>query len=114
MSPENSPTQEGAAAARRVVLSYPEDLSAWGRSQVSTPHFQAYLRTVHDTVEPGDTWAEFVGVGCCGDSLDVPLRVKAVDGGHRVSDETDFEYEVRASCDVDGGWHVQSAAGPTE
>jgi len=101
-------------AADRIVLSYPADLSEWGRQQVSTPHFRAYLRKVHDTAATGDTWPEFVGVGCCGDTLDVPLRVERVDGGPRVTADTTFEYAVREACDVQGGWRVQSAAGPTE
>ncbi|MFB6163813.1 MAG: hypothetical protein ABEJ31_01500 [Haloarculaceae archaeon] len=101
------------AVADRVVLSYPADLSKWGRNQVSTPHFRAYLRKVHESAAPGDEWPEFVGVGCCGDNLDVPLRVERVDGGSRVTAETEFAYEVREACDLQGGWHVQSADGPT-
>ena len=101
-------------AARRVVVSYPADLSAWGRDQVATSHFKTYLRKAHDTAEPGDTWAEFVGVGCCGNNLDVPLQVEQVDGGARLTSETQIEYDVREACDVQGGWRVQSADGPTE
>jgi len=101
-------------AARRVVVSYPADLSAWGRDQVATPHFKAYLRKAHDTAHAGDTWAEFVGVGCCGNNLDVPLQVEQVDGGPRLTSETSIEYDVREACDVQGGWRVQSAGGPTE
>lgn len=100
--------------ARTVVLSYPSDLSKWGRDQVSTSHFRSYLGKVHETVTEGDTWAEFVGVGCCGNALDVPLRVEHVDGGSRMTAETTIEYEVREQCGVEGGWRVQSAAGPTE
>jgi len=111
-SDSDSREESADATARRVVLSYPADLSAWGRKQVSTPHFRAYLRKVHESAEPGDTWPEFVGVGCCGDSLDVPLRVERVDGGSRVDEATGFEYEERAACGLDGGWRVQSAGGP--
>jgi hypothetical protein len=96
--------------ASRVVLSYPEDLSEWGRNQVNQPSFRAYLRKVHDDLEVGDVLEEFVGVGCCGDTLDVPLRVERVDGD-RVGEDTDVEYEVREACDLDGGWRVQSRAG---
>lgn len=116
MESEEDSSEPGVAtgtAARRVVVSYPADLSAWGRDQVATPHFKSYLRKVHDTVAAGDTWAEFVGVGCCGDSLDVPLQVERVDGGSRMASDTSIEYEVRDACEVEGGWRVQSAGGPT-
>jgi len=99
-------------AARRLVLSYPADLSDWGRYQVETPWFRAYLRKTREQVAEGDVLEEFVGVGCCGDTLDVPLRVESLDGGDRVGEETELEYEVRAACGVDGRWAVQSAGGP--
>ncbi|MEF8781889.1 MAG: hypothetical protein V5A39_03000 [Haloarculaceae archaeon] len=101
------------SAAMRVVVSYPADLSDWGRDTVDGPPFRSYLRKAHDTAEPGDEWAEFVGVGCCGDSLDVPLRVEEVEGGSRLTGETAFEFTVREACDIEGGWQVQSADGPT-
>ncbi|QLD90177.1 hypothetical protein HWV07_14505 [Natronomonas salina] len=99
-------------AATRLVLSYPADLSEWGRSQVETPWFRAYLRKTRDRAAEGDVFEEFVGVGCCGDSLDVPLRVESVDG-ERIDPDTEIGYEVREACGVEGGWRVQSAAGPT-
>jgi hypothetical protein len=98
--------------ANRVVVSYPADLSNWGRFQVEKPSFRAYLPKVHDETTVGDTWAEFVGVGCCGNTLDVPLRVERVDGGARLDEETTIEYEVREACDIEGGWLVQSEAAP--
>jgi hypothetical protein len=113
-TPPTDRTGDDPAPARVVSISYPADLSDWGRRQVQTPHFRAYLRRVHDTADTGETWSEFVGVGCCGDTLDVPLGVEAVEGGTRLTDETTFEFEVREACDVQGGWRVQSAAGPTE
>ena len=103
-----------STAADRVVVSYPADLSDWGRHQVETSRFRAYLRRVHDSAAAGDEWSEFVGVGCCGDSLDVPLRVEYVDGGPRLTDATELEFEVREACDLDGGWLVQSDSGPTD
>ena len=99
-------------AATRLVLSYPADLSEWGRSQVETPWFRAYLRKTRDRAAEGDVFEEFVGVGCCGDSLDVPLRVESVDG-EQIDSDTEISYEVREACGVEGGWRVQSAAGPT-
>jgi len=106
-------TAPGTEAAARVVLSYPADLSDWGRGQVDTPHFRAYLRKTLGEVEEGDVREEFVGVGCCGSALDVPLRVEEVQGGSRVGPDTDLEYAVREACGVQGGWRVQSADGPT-
>ncbi len=101
-----------ADAASRVVVSYPADLSDWGRFQVEKPSFRAYLRRVHDSVRGGDVFEEFVGVGCCGNTLDVPLRVERVEGGGRLDEDTAIEYEVREACDIQGSWRVQSAGGP--
>ncbi|MFC7072274.1 hypothetical protein ACFQJ7_05225 [Halovenus rubra] len=98
--------------ATHVILSYPADLSDWGRAIVEDTPFRSYLLKAHDTAETGETWAEFVGVGCCGSALDVPLRVEAVDGGMSLTQETTFEFTVREACDLEGGWQVQSAAGP--
>jgi hypothetical protein len=97
--------------ATTVTVSYPADLSEWGRDRVEHDSFRAYLGKAHDTATPGDTWAEFVGVGCCGSALDVPLRVERMDGGQRVGENTTFEFTVREACDLDGGWQVQSAGG---
>jgi len=113
-APDDADVAGDGTPAERVVISYPADLSEGGRKQVKTPHFQAYLRKVHAPAHVGDTWPEFVGVGCCGNTLDVPLAVVAVDGGDRVTAETSFEYEVREACDIQGGWQVQSAEGPTQ
>ena len=87
-------------------------LSGWGRMQVDTSHFRAFLRRTRDRASPGDTWEEFVGVGCCGSALDVPLRVEEVEGGETVGPDTEIVYTVRDACDIEGGWQVQSASGP--
>jgi len=100
------------AAASRVTVSYPAALSEWGRDVVEGDPFRAYLCRVHERASVGDEWSEFVGVGCCGDALDVPLRVEAVEGGNRLSDQTTITFEERAGCDFEGGWDVQSQAGP--
>ncbi|MFB6124183.1 MAG: hypothetical protein ABEJ78_12085 [Haloferacaceae archaeon] len=97
--------------ATRVVVSYPDELSDWGRRQVTTDHFRTYLRRAHDEVHAGDVWEEFVDVGCCGDTLDVPLRVESVDGPPRMGAETTLAF-VEREASLEGGWHVQSAAGP--
>lgn len=101
------------AVAERVVVSYPADLSDWGRHQVERDAFQSYLRKTLDTLTEGDTWEEFVGVGCCGNTLDVPMRIEHVEGGTRIGPDTDITYEVREACDIQGGWRVQSEGGPT-
>lgn len=100
--------------AHRVVISYPADLSDWGRRQIDTPHFRAYLRKTLGTVDRGEVFEEFVGVGCCGNSLDVPLQIESVDGGAVVEEETAIEYTEREACNLPGGWEVQSAAGPSD
>ncbi|KYH26175.1 hypothetical protein HAPAU_12690 [Halalkalicoccus paucihalophilus] len=99
--------------AARVVVSYPEDLSDWGRFQVEKPAFRAYLTKTLGEVREGDEWEEFVGVGCCGNTLDVPLRIERVKGGTEVTRDTGIEYVVREACGIQGGWLVQSAGGPT-
>jgi len=101
-------------AATLVVLSHPNDLSDWGRQTLVDPSFSAYLRKVHDSATEGACWEEFVGVGCCGDTLDVPLVVERVEGDDGVDDDTEFVFEARAKGGVEGGWRVQSAAGPVE
>jgi hypothetical protein len=106
------PTDAGAVA-ERVVVSYPADLSDWGRFQVEKPSFRAFLRKTRDAAEPGDLWEVFVGVGCCGNTLDVPLRVERVEGGARIGDDTEIEYEVREACGIQGSWRVQSKGGPS-
>jgi hypothetical protein len=104
--------------ATRVVLSYPEGLSDWGRDQVETDRYRGYFARVMDRAAVGDVREEFVDVGCCGDSLDVPFRVERleVDGDAVdvavVTGDTAVDYETR-SGDVAGGWRVQSAAGET-
>lgn len=96
--------------ARTVRISVPADLSDWGRSIVADDPFQAYLGRVRREAREGDLWEEFVGVGCCGDTLDVPLRVEAVEGGTRVDEDTEFVLETREACGIAGGWSVQSAS----
>lgn len=129
-----------APEAARVVLSYPEGLSDWGRDQIEADRYRSYFARVMGDVAVGDVREEFVDVGCCGDSLDVPFRVERIeaaggDGGDGsdarddareigadvdalvdaavVTGETTVDYETRAG-DVDGGWRVQSAAGPSD
>ena len=108
----DSVTESTTDVADRIVVSYPGDLSSWGRFQVEKPSFRAFLRKTRDRARTGDVWEEFVGVGCCGNTLDVPLQVEAVEGGDRLGPATEIEYTVRESCDVQGSWRVQSAGGP--
>lgn len=100
------------ATAERVVVSYPADLSQWGRDTLDGDPFRAYLRKTLGAVEPGEEVEVFVGVGCCGDTLDVPLRVEATEGGDAVTGATTVEYAVREACGIEGGWAVQSAGSP--
>lgn len=99
--------------AARVVLSFPDGLSEWGRDQIRTDRYRNYLRRMVDEPRVGDELEEFVDIGCCGDSLDLTFRVEAVDDGTHVGDETVVELVERAGT-VEGGWRVQSAAGPRE
>lgn len=106
---------EGRArrTARKVVLSYPADLSDWGRWQLDERSMKAYLRR-HETATEGEVWELFLDVGCCGNTYDVPLRVERVEGGGRMTDSTEIVYEEREACGIGGGWEVQSAAGPDD
>lgn len=115
-APGQSSSADGAdvPAATRVVISYPADLSTWGRSMIGEKSFRAWLRRTLGVVEAGHAWEEFVGVGCCGSALDVPLVVESLEGGGRVGPDTEIEYVEREACGVRGGWQVQSAAGPNE
>ncbi|MWG34593.1 hypothetical protein [Halomarina oriensis] len=97
----------------RVVLSHPEALSSWGRQQIATTHFRAWLGRTHDTFEEGEQFEEFADVGCCGDALHIPFVVEAVEGSGEVTRETAVEYVERTGCDFAGGWEVQSRAGPS-
>lgn len=99
--------------AARVVVSFPADVSQWGRGQLDTRHMRAYLRRHFETASEGDAWSVFLDVGCCGDSPDVPLRVESVDGGPTMDDDTTIEFVEREACGVQSGWEVQSQAGPS-
>lgn len=109
-------SRAASETAARVVVSYPGNLSDWGRDQINGSRFRTYLRRTktRDDLEPGAIWEEFVDTGCCGDTLDVPLRVEAVDGPPVMGPETEIAYTEREDDTVEGGWLVQSAAGPTE
>ncbi|ELZ89166.1 MULTISPECIES: hypothetical protein [Haloferax] len=99
--------------ATRVVVSFPDELSAWGRDQLTTDHFVTYLRRVHEDAAPGDEWEEFLDVGCCGDALTLTLRVEELDPADatHVGEGTAVEFVEREGS-VHGGWCVQSADGP--
>jgi len=106
--------------ASRVVLSYPAGLSTWGRDQIETDRYRGYFRRILGEVAVGDEYEEFVDVGCCGDSLDIPFRIERIEDGDGrpidlaiVDADTAIAYTARDG-DVAGGWLVQSAAGPQE
>ena len=96
----------------RVVVSYPADLSGWGRDQLETPWFRTYLRRRLADVAAGETVEVFLDVGCCGDTLDVPLRVERIEGDGPVEADAAVDYVEREACGLAGGWLVQSRAGP--
>lgn len=97
--------------ATRVLLSYPEALSKWGRDQVEAPRYKSYLRKVVDDLSVGHEFEEFADVGCCGDSLDIRFRIESVEGGDEMGPDTEVAFTTRVA-DHEGGWNVQSAAGP--
>lgn len=101
----------GTKAATRVVISYPTALSDWGRDQVTSGRYVGYLRKTVGDAFVGKEWEEFADVGCCGNTLDIPLRIEAVEGGDEMGPETEIEFTER-DAPMDGGWRVQSAAGP--
>lgn len=97
-----------------AVVSYPTALSAWGRDQLETPWVRAYLGRHLASAEPGDVVEVFLDVGCCGDTLDVPLRLERVEADGPAGPATRIVYEERAAGGIAGGWRVQSRAGPTD
>ncbi|SNR50653.1 hypothetical protein [Halorubrum vacuolatum] len=106
--------------ASRVVLSYPNGLSTWGRDQIGTDRYRGYFRRVLGEVAVGDEREEFVDIGCCGDSLDIPFRIERIEDAEGrsldravVDADTEVVYTTHDG-DVEGGWLVQSAAGPQE
>ncbi|MFP8953815.1 hypothetical protein ACLI4Z_12740 [Natrialbaceae archaeon A-arb3/5] len=109
----SSAEQPAVESASRVIVSYPADLSEWGRDQLEKSSFRSFLCKTRDRAREGDRWEEFVDIGCCGSTLDVPLRVERVEGGPRVDTETTIEYEEREACGLEGSWRVQSEGGPS-
>lgn len=76
-------------------MSYPESLGAWRAGQLRRERFVNYLRKTLGEVSEGDEFEEFVDVGCCGSSPDIPLVVEAVEGGALVGPETAIEFVAR-------------------
>lgn len=100
-------------AADRVVIAYPADLGDWSRDQLTSDRFRTYFRRTLGEVHEGMEFAEFVDVGCCGNSPDIPLRIETVEGPGLVGDDTEVGFTTYET-EVDSGWKVQSAAGPSE
>lgn len=95
--------------ADSAVISYPSNLNEWGVHQIETAHFRTYLKRSWDDVDENETVEEFVGVGCCGSTLDVPLRLEELVGGDRIGEGTVIAYETRERCELEDGWQIQSA-----
>lgn len=109
--PSARPKENMSAHARRVVVSYPEELGDWSRDQVTSERFKTYLKRVRGEAREGTVWEEFVDTGCCGDSPDIPLRVERVEGGSALGPDTEIEFTTREGR-VRSGWEVQSRSGP--
>ncbi len=108
-SDDGTATGDGTATA--VTVSHPDGLSGWGRLQLRSDRYRGYLRRTVTDLTVGREWEEFVDVGCCGDTLDVRLRIEATEGPPRMGPDTAIEFAERPGS-VEGGWRVQSAAGP--
>lgn len=112
-SAERADPDDRTDTADRVVVSFPEDLSEWGRDQLERDSYRRYLLKVHESASEGDVWEEVVDIGCCGSTLDVPLRVERVDGGSRLTTEATLEYDVREAAGIEGSWQAQGEGGPS-
>ncbi len=100
------------STASRVVISHPAELSEWGRDQLTADRYVNYLRKTLGEVAVGDEFEEFVDVGCCGDAMDIPLRVEETDG-EAVGSDTEIAFTTREAS-MEGGWLVQSEAAGTD
>lgn len=99
--------------ASRVVISHPDELSAWGRRQLRAERFRGYLRRTTDDLAVGREREVFLDVDCCGDTLDVTLRIESIEGPPRMGPGTELAF-VEREASMAGGWRVQSAAGPDD
>ncbi|WP_226011066.1 hypothetical protein [Halomicrobium salinisoli] len=100
-------TDETGQTAERVVLSHPSNLGKHGRDRIRQDYYRQWLRRSRETAAPGDEWDEFTDIGCCGSQMRIPFRVEAVDGGDRVTEDTEIEITEREACDLGHGWAVQ-------
>ena len=99
-----------ASEAERIVISYPDGLGAWRAQQLTHERFAKYLRKTLGEVHEGYEFEEFVDIGCCGETPDIPLRVEEVEGGSLVGPDTVVEWTEREGA-VEGGWDVQPMEG---
>ena len=100
-------TVDDAAAATRVVLSYPADFGDHGRWRIGQDYYKKYLRRTRNSLEIGDEWQEFTDIGCCGNQMHVIFRVEAIEGGDAMGPDTEIEYTEREACGLASGWAVQ-------
>ena len=95
---QNHPADEIADC---VTVSYPAAAGDRIDSKLDTDSYRGYLRTTKaGTITVGDKRAEFVSGGC-GSMTDVVLRVEAIEGGHRMGEETVLVFEPRSETDVE-------------
>jgi hypothetical protein len=92
--------------ADRIVISYPDALGPWRADQLKDDRFKNYLRKTLGEVHEGHKFEEFVDIGCCGETPDIPLRVETVEGGPVVGPDTVIDW-VEREGEVEGGWDVQ-------
>lgn len=83
-------TTESAASAVTVV--YPADMGESGREFLERESFRNYLARAWDDLAPGEEFEEVVNLGCCTDATRVPLTVESVEGGTRMTSETEIEF----------------------
>lgn len=85
-------TSESSETAARVVLAFspPDERTA---DALDADSYRSYLRrTRSGPVSVGAEWDEFVSRGC-GTTRDVTLRVRSVQGGTELGEETELAFE---------------------
>ena len=82
------------AAADRIVLTHTGD-DAVVEELRRRSYVQYLRRSKAGPAAVGDEWTEVVPDGC-GETTQITLRVRAIDGPRRIGPATEFEDEARA------------------